>query len=84
MNAPQSIPRLEINIVTSQFGNFFGLLMTARTLRPRLLSRFAGNFLRCRRDFPMFARTFVRSPEGCPARLRLVSLRRTEPSTARE
>src|SRR5437667_5875408 len=63
---------------------FESLLLTARTSRPRLLSRFAGNFLWCGRDSPMLARTFVGSPEGCPARLRLVSLRRTEPSTGRE
>ncbi len=58
--------------------------MTARTWRLGLLSRFAGNFLRCGRGFRMLARVFVRGPEGCPARLRLVSLGRTEPSTARE
>src|SRR5207253_8646951 len=56
----------------------------ARTSRLRLLSRFAGDFLWCGSGFPMLARVFVRSAEGCPAGLRLVSLRRTEPSTARE
>src|SRR5205814_8876784 len=60
------------------------LLMTARTWRLGLLSRFAGNFLWCGRGFPMLARVFVRGPEGRPARLRLVSFRRTEPFTARE
>jgi len=58
--------------------------MTARRWRLKLLPRFAGNFLWCGRGFPMLARVLVRGPEGCPARLRLVSFRRTEPSTARE
>src|SRR5713101_1817851 len=46
----------------------------ARTSRLRLLSRFAGNFLWCGSGFPVLSRGFVRSPERCPARLRLVSL----------